>query len=223
MQVFSLPAQAPSVKPPTQQEEFPMSELTPEPPVSRRERLHQLESIIQNNLYGLNIAWDSLSEINADELYKEIDFSSFASYLERKWPTVHKRFSSRHYQMLRHEEIVTDIKSSLDGGTAASIPPVERTEPMTLDLMLPDSERQTRPLNAIPAELRGPIWEAAVEANGGKRPTGAMVETVVADYLNEITPDRVGEEPESLSACPEYKPPPQRERVVGTWHKYIPD
>lgn len=116
--------------------------------------LVRLEIVIKRGLETFFEVGEALAEIRNRRLYR-IEHTTFEDYCKTKW-----RMSDRRArQLIGASEVVTDISKS---GT-----------------MVPKSERQVRPLTALPKEQRAEAWKGAVEASATGTPTAKEVEAVV--------------------------------------------
>lgn len=144
-----------------------MSDLTTTTNDSVQATLAQHESVIERGLSAFVDVGNALVAIKAGKLYRESGFASFEDYCSRRWDISR----SRGYQLV---------------AAAATVEALVRDLPEVstmVDIPLPDSERQVRPLSDVGAEQRAGVWVAAVEAARGETPTAAQVQDAVDEHL----------------------------------------
>lgn len=118
-------------------------------------RLEELEGVIQRGFQTFIEVGNALLEIQNSQLYKE-SHSSFEAYLKERWNLERRRA----YQLIDAAEIAADVNQGSQNGKA---------------LPAPTSERQIRPLKALPKEQRSEAYTEAVAKNNGEAPTGKQV------------------------------------------------
>lgn len=115
--------------------------------------LVRLEKTIAQGLQTFVEVGEALAEIRDRKLFR-IEHATFDDYLETKW----KISRSRASRLIQAAEVVK------------LLPTGNR----------PTTERQARPLGALPPEQRAEAWQEAVEASPGGAPTAKAVAGVVA-------------------------------------------
>jgi hypothetical protein len=136
-------------------------EIHPSAHLSREEsgQLTECEEIIRTRLRSFFEVGEALLKIKEKKLYRT-RFTTFEAYCRDRWD-----FSRVHaYQLLHASEIRT------------------RLLPISRDV-LPENERQIRPLVGLPAKLAEKAWLKAVKLAGGERLTG----TTVAKAVNLVS------------------------------------
>lgn len=134
-------------------------ELTPE-----LADLMEWEKPIEAGLRSFVEVGNALAAIRDGKKYKAAGFATFDDYCRQRWG-LSKTHANRSIQ-------------------AASV----ITEMTPLGVILPESERQVRPLAAVPDPVeRAAIWEQAVENAGGEQPTAAEVAAVAKERSSRST------------------------------------
>lgn len=146
---------------------FATEELTEEEERDRFRLEHQVER-------AFSAAGKALRELRDRKLYRN-SHQTFEEYCK-------DRFSynrSRSYQLIDAADVVDNLEEC----------------PQFVDI-LPTAEGQVRPLTKLEAEEQVSCWQEAVEAAGGKVPSGRIVKSIV-DKLREKTnlpnPYRLGQ------------------------------
>jgi len=130
----------------------------------------------------------SLAAIREKKLYKTVlGFNTFESYCQDRWEIAARR--------ARDLINTADVLQSLKIGS--------------MEPILPQNERQIRPLLSVPAESRARIWEIAVEMAGPSAISvpAHYVETAVQQY-KEIAQEHESESPASDSTEDGMESPP---------------
>lgn len=136
--------------------------------VEESSELVRLEIIVEKGLQTFTEVGEALAEIRDRRLYR-IEHATFADYCKVKWQMSDRRAR----QLMDAAEVVGEISKS---GT-----------------MVPVSERQARPLAALPPAQRAPAWKAAVAASPTGKPTAREVRVVVK--ASNSADGRAGEPP----------------------------
>lgn len=144
--------------------------------------LATLEAIIEKGLETYVEVGRSLMKIRDRKLYRGV-CSSFEKYCELRWHF--KRERAR--QLMSGAKIFEELSwQSVNHGSHSSNNPQPK--------VLPDAERQVRPLADLPTSTeRSAAWNEAVDTapkgrNGRPRVTGAHVERVVAARVERSAP-----------------------------------
>ena len=114
--------------------------------------LIRLESIVEKGLNTFVEVGEALSEIRDKKLYR-IEHPTFDAYLDKKW----NLSRSRACRIIQAAETVKVLPTGNK----------------------PQSERQARPLAALPPAQRAEVWEKAVAASPNGQPTAKDVQGVV--------------------------------------------
>lgn len=130
--------------------------------LSEQGRLIEIEDTISKGLRTTLDVAEGLHEIHAKRLWRS-RFQSFDDYCVRRWGFR----KTQGYNLLKFWE----IRQGLSSGEDVPISTVVDAEEV-----LPESERQTRPLNGLPPGDRKAAWDRAVSDAGGQQPTGKQVE-----------------------------------------------
>lgn len=148
-------------------------------------RLVELEGKIASGLKIFTEVGQALAEVRAmfsqkvggHERWESIGYTSFEDYCRRKW----------NMSKQRANQLVS----------AASV--VEAIEKTTTMVVVPETERQARPLTKLPAEQQPAAWEKAVEKAGGEQPTAKQVEEAVVEVLEPEPAAKLGRIPDIRS------------------------
>lgn len=122
----------------------------------------QLAILEQTIERGLKIFVDvgtALMVVRDSKLYRQ-GYSTFEDYCRVRW----NMGKSRVYQMIDAAIVVENLKSSTNGG------------------LLPDTERQARPLAQLEPEQQREAWDKAIEISPNGKPTAAIVQRVIDEY-----------------------------------------
>ncbi len=120
--------------------------------------LMEHEKVIEAGLHTFIDVGMALFAIKRDSKYKAAGYSSWERYLEERW------------DMARHYGNRLIVAASTAAQIAAVVP---------MGTTLPTTERQVRPLAALPEPDRAAAWADAVEAAHGGQPTAAEVQAAV--------------------------------------------
>ena len=127
------------------------------------EQLARCESEIEK---GMAQVWLTLAHIYESKLYRA--YGQWEDYCKARWG----REKSRAYQWLDASRVYIALNSqSTNGG-----------------LQLPTSERQMRPLAALPPDEMLDVWQAALEKASGTTPSGALVEQAIKERISIKAP-----------------------------------
>jgi hypothetical protein len=138
---------------------------------AERSKLAELEGVIGQGEQWFMRVGVSLKVIRDEKLYRD-EFPTFEAYCQQRWKFTRARAS----QLIGAADVVEDLSTS---GL--------QTQPI-----LPQTERVTRPLKALPKEERRPAWDAAVLKSANGHPT----EKDVAAVIKERKPAPPEDEPE---------------------------
>lgn len=133
------------------------TELTPE-----LLDLYEHEKVIEQGLASFIDVGCSLIAIKADRKYRHVGYGTFEDYCRDRWNISRSRAS----RLVNAATIAQELVEVLPVGNIAT--------------PSPQTERQVRPLSAVPADERADVWAEAVEAAGGDQPTAKQVEQAVA-------------------------------------------
>lgn len=132
-------------------------------------RLEELESVVRRGLGSFLEVGAALAEIRDSRLYRR-SYGTFADYLQRRW----NMGLSHAYRLIDASETVRGMEALSPRGES----------------LLPVSEKQVRPLTALPEpESQAAVWNQAVEEAGGAQPTGVSVAAIAARVLADLDPD----------------------------------
>lgn len=133
--------------------------------------LASCETVIEHGLKIFQAVGVALITIREKRLYRA-DFKTFEAYCATKWGFTDRR--ARY--LMRGAEVVGNLSKT---GTMVPVLPAETP---TMVGVLPTSERQVRPLIALPPEQQRAAWREAVESAPNGKVTGAHVEQVAQQY-----------------------------------------
>lgn len=153
--------------------------------------LQSLETTIAKGLRVFYEVGRALAEIRDRKLYRA-EHHTFEDYLEKRWGFGR----SQGYQLIKATEVVDSLVNSLSAvADKLSI--------------LPENERQARPLAELEPNERIEAWRTAVESAGGNQPTSEQVEAAVDRFLG----------PDDDTDLDDLAPDEQRERVEASEKK----
>jgi hypothetical protein len=139
--------------------------------------LVQLEEIIAAGMQSFLEVGSALLTIRDRRFFRE-QYASFELYCQERWGLSR----ARAYQLMQSAKIVGQLMVP-----ASEVSNQNETLSTMVDTA-PTSERQIRPLAAIPPSDRPTIWRQAVAESAGQTPTAAKVEEVVARHQVEREP-----------------------------------
>ena len=148
--------------------------------IDESHELERCEIVIKQGLQTFIEVGQALMTIREKRLYR-IGFKTFEDYCVGRWGMVQQSAT----RLIRAYETVTNLQS----------------EPM--GSVLPQSERQTRPLTSLEPEIQKEVWKEVVQTHGNKI-TYTNVQTVVNDWkpVNQEIKD-VKSEPMFAISTPE--------------------
>lgn len=126
--------------------------------IEESHELERCEVVIKQGLQTFIEVGQALMTIREKRLYR-IGFKTFEDYCTYKWGMVQQSAT----RLIRAYETVTNLQS----------------EPM--GSVLPQSERQIRPLTSLEPEIQKEVWTEVVKTHGDKI-TAAKVQAVVNDW-----------------------------------------
>jgi hypothetical protein len=135
-----------------------MIELT----ISERQRLKELETIIENGLQTFVEVGEALAIIRDGELYKE-DYDTFESYCRERWG-MGRTFA---FYQIKASGVVGNL----------NVHNCER---------LPQTESQARPLTQLEPEQQQQAWYEAINQSNGRQPTAKVVERIVKEIKQAV-------------------------------------
>jgi hypothetical protein len=178
-----------------------VDDLTPE---EERQRLFW-ERKVERAFYEAGTA---LKELRDRRLYRSTH-KTFEEYVQDRFGMK----QSRSYQLIEATGVVDNLLAKVPplvellGDSSDKVPPLVE--------VLPTNERQVRPLIQLEPEQQREVWQQAVEAAGGKVPSGRIVKDIV-QRIRERTkipiPYRVGDVCEIL-----IKDNPDLRGLGGCW------
>ena len=146
-----------------------------------RNDLDNLERTIKQGLEIFYRVGSALAEIRDRKLYKELGYSNFRDYLDKKW----NMKKSRAYQLINGAEVVDNLsaaKSVHHGGQNEPIAYQSSDKPS--EVLIPKSERVAREIGKAPVDKQSFVWEQSID-RFGDNPTAKEVKSVVAEILNQ--------------------------------------
>jgi hypothetical protein len=178
-----------------------VDDLTPD---EERQRLFW-ERKVERAFYEAGTA---LKELRDRRLYRSTH-KTFEEYVQDRFGMK----QSRSYQLIEATGVVDNLLAKVPplvellGDSSDKVPPLVE--------VLPTNERQVRPLIQLEPEQQREVWQQAVEAAGGKVPSGRIVKDIV-QRIRERTkipiPYRVGDVCEIL-----IKDNPELRGLGGCW------
>lgn len=147
-------------------------------PLSERETklLVELEGHIEEHLRGFKIVGYALATIKEQRLYR-LDYDTFEEYCASKWDLSRPRA----YQLADCYEVVHHLSTMVD----------KHDEP--LFTVLPENERQVRPLTPLPMDQWTEVWMMVVEEAKQQRVsiTGAFVQRCIDTWRQKTVKTRI--------------------------------
>lgn len=128
--------------------------------MSEQAELNELETVIERGLQTFYDVGMALQVIREKRLYRE-SHGTFEAYCQERW-NMSKRHANR---LIMSSDVIENL-----GPTGP---------------VLPTSERQARPLTSLEPEQQVAVWERAVETAPNGKVTGAHVQRVVDDMLEQ--------------------------------------
>ena len=178
-----------------------VDDLTPE---EERQRLFW-ERKVERAFYEAGTA---LKELRDRRLYRSTH-KTFEEYVQDRFGMK----QSRSYQLIEATGVVDNLLAKVPplvellGDSSDKVPPLVE--------VLPTNERQVRPLIQLEPDQQREVWQQAVEAAGGKVPSGRIVKDIVQRILERTKipiPYRVGDVCEIL-----IKDNPELRGLGGCW------
>jgi hypothetical protein len=124
--------------------------------IDESHELERCEVVIKQGLKTFIEVGEALFIIRDKRLYRR-EFNTFEDYCQEKW-ALGKRYVN---QLIQASEVISNL------GAMAPI--------------LPESERQVRPLTSLEPEIQKEVWKEVVETHG-ENITAAKVQSVVNDW-----------------------------------------
>ena len=115
-------------------------------------RLAELEALIEENMQQFYNVGQALTEILESRLYRS-EHGNFEDYCVERWG-FRRNYA---YRLIEAAKVIGDLS------------------PIGIQ-QLPSSERQVRALAKVPEGERAGVWTDAVDAAGGKQPSGRQIE-----------------------------------------------
>jgi len=153
-----------------------MTPATAEEARALTDRIKQAKGQFERLVYEAHHrrAWAALRNEDGTQSYK-----SWSAYVEGEF----KMSEQRSFQLLKFVE----IKERISTQPGLSTPPL--------------TEKQARPLAALPDEMQADAWRRAQEETGSEQPAAPAVREVVAKVIEEAQ-----EEPAAPAKLPPYRP-----------------
>lgn len=152
--------------------------------IEEKERLRELEAVIQKDVQAFYRVGEALAEISACGLFRE-DFETFEAYVKIVWG-FQKRTA---YQYIEAKMAIDHLRAV--GAQNSDSAPMAHTgtnnAPLAHEMRLPANERQARPLTRLknPDDQVRAWVEVCREADEtGKKITSGLVGRVVSRMLN---------------------------------------
>ncbi|WP_028319615.1 hypothetical protein [Desulfobulbus elongatus] len=167
---------------------------TTEQPLSQREAklLAELEAVIDTNMRGFVPVGLALKEIRDQRLYR-INYPIFEDYLLREWDMTKKH----GYRLIEAADVHTNLKALLEEkvshGTLSSSHENVNHGAQIIEDLLPQNERQARPLTKYTPEKQRQIWLQVLDkaCATGARITANFVISVILEIEQRKIDDEV--------------------------------
>lgn len=136
------------------------------------DELATCERTIEQHLSAFVLAGTALCRIRDRKLYRA-EYATFEDYCEQRWDISRRRA----YQLIQAADVVADLQCEPTGS---------QTQPILTEAhhILPETERQARPLVPLETADRQQVWAEATK--GGKQPTAARVESLAAKLASNL-------------------------------------
>jgi hypothetical protein len=161
-----------------------IDDLAPELSAPEKQRLTELEGIIEENMKAFIQVGMALKEIKDKRLYRQ-QYNNFKLYVKNEWD-----ITGTHAYRLIDAATVVDVLKSVPWDTSDN-------EKCTMVHFLPANERQIRPLIGLPIEFQQKAWQEAVQLSqtDGIPVTARLVARCVELYWKL----KRGEEPDPVA------------------------
>jgi len=172
----------------------PLAVNPPEPLSQREEKLlAELEAVIDANMKGFVLVGMALAQIRDQRLYR-VQYPTFEEYVLRVWDMAR----ATAYRMIEATEVHGNIKSFLedaieDNCSQVSLPENVTHGRQTIESILPQNERQARPLTLFPPEKQRVIWLEVLDkasATGTKITANFIIQVILERQRKEVD-DRI--------------------------------
>lgn len=179
------------------------AELTPE-----LLDLFEHEKVIEQGLASFIEVGNALLAIKADRKYRHAGFATFEDYCQQRW-----NISRAYGHRLTNAAAITE-------SLARALPEMSPRG----DIPLPQTEKQVRPLTAVPEPERAEAWVEAVEEAGGEQPTAKQVQAVVERRKPQPVPKKVPQPVEPVADETSIRPHPATypQAVLDVFEDIIP-
>ena len=161
----------------------------PEKPLSEREEtlLAELEAVIETNMKGFVLVGMALAQINEQRLYR-VRYPTFEEYLLKVWDMARRT----GYQLIEAAAVHENLKQLVEDVTHGRQEDDVRHGAQT-EIILPQNERQARPLTLFEAEEQREIWlEVLDKANAsGTKITANFIIQIILERQRKAIDERV--------------------------------
>lgn len=161
----------------------------PEKPLSEREEtlLAELEAVIETNMKGFVLVGMALAQINEQRLYR-VQYPTFEEYLLKVWDMARRT----GYQLIEAAAVHENLKQLVEDVTHGRQEDDVRHGAQT-EIILPQNERQARPLTLFEAEEQREIWlEVLDKANAsGAKITANFIIQIILERQRKAIDERV--------------------------------
>ena len=147
-------------------------------------RLQELETIIKQDLKGFMRVGMALKEIKESKLYRG-KYTTWKDYLKTEWD-LSKAYANYQIQAFN---VIENLKRNGHHGGQNGFQ--DDHHGATETSILPQNERQARPLTLLPQVQQVTAWEQAVQRTNGKV-TALAVSKVVEEILEQKTQQQKG-------------------------------
>ncbi len=153
--------------------------------------LEKLEHIVKQGLDIFYRVGEALAEIRDRALYKDLGYSDFREYLEKRWDMG----KSKAYRLIDAANVVKNLSSAESvPNWGQNLPSAYETIEEALVLPIPKSEAITRELAKLPSDRQKLGWAEVVRTAPNSKPTAAHTKSVVAEIISGSSNKQLAEQ-----------------------------
>lgn len=169
----------------------------PEQPLSQREEalLAELEGVIATNMKGFVLVGMALAQIKEERLYR-VQYPTFEEYLLKVWDMAR----ATAYRLIEAADVHANLKGLLESASEDNCSQISLPEDVThgrqtVDVLLPQNERQARPLTLFAAEEQREIWLEVLDkaSASGSKITANFIIQIILERQRKATERKIKE------------------------------